>query len=116
MLYEKSLLKCNENIPFDTTFYYDAAEEWAETMDSDTCAFLEATSDEAITRSTSSLRVSFKTYSIPKKSITGGGFYSVGAALVIVGAVIVAVRRTKSSNTIGKDLDNALVSKGGEVA
>ena len=100
-LFEESL-ECNEYIASNIITYYgdsNKANYYDDVEETKSCG-LEVSSSQ----------------SISKMSATGGGFYSVGAALIIVGAAVVAVERTKGSNKIGKDLDNALVSKGGDVA
>ena len=138
-LYEESL-KCNENILFNTTVYYDVAEEWAETTNYVACSFIEevmqetnatsnASSGKSVVSSKSYTKTapsnsytmsSYSTYSNSKQSITGGGggggFYSAGAAVVIVGAAFVAVRRARNLKSIGKDLNDAFVYKAGETA
>merc|ERR1711865_879210 len=44
-MYEDSI-KCNEYIPYNYTAYYDEAEEWEETMNNVTCAFIESVQQE----------------------------------------------------------------------
>merc|ERR1712086_94946 len=44
-MYEDSI-KCNEYLPYNYTAYYDEAEEWEETMNNVTCAFIESVQQE----------------------------------------------------------------------
>uniref|UniRef100_A0A7S3QCK4 Uncharacterized protein n=1 Tax=Chaetoceros debilis TaxID=122233 RepID=A0A7S3QCK4_9STRA len=110
-VYEDSL-KCNEFIPYNYTAYYDEAEEWEETMNNVTCAFIESvqaeqeSSNEVV--SSNSYTSSFYKSSANAQSINGGGFYVAGAAVALVGAAVVAVRH-QNKKTIGQDLNSAFV-------
>ena len=110
-MYEDSL-KCNEYIPYNYTAYYDEAEEWAQTMNNVTCAFLESvqidqeSANEVV--SSSSYSMSFYKSYANSQSISGGNFYVAGAAVALVGAAVVAIRH-QNQKTIGQDLDTAFV-------
>ena len=114
-IYEESL-KCNEYIPYNASAYYEEAEEWAETMNNVTCAFLEEMQQEAegegeVVSYTAYQMSFYSSYSAYHQSITGGRYYVAGAALVIVGAAMIAVRK-HNAKAIGGDLNAAFVYNG----
>lgn len=103
-MYEESI-KCNEYIPFNYTAYYDEAEEWEETMNNVTCAFLESVQRESTTASSNSYSMAFSAVG----SVSGRQLFFVGTTIVgFVGAAIFVFIRRNSKN-IGKDLNDALV-------
>ncbi len=106
-MYEESI-KCNEHIPFNYTAYYEDSEEWEETLNNVTCAFLESVQQANNAIASNSYSMTFYATISSPSSLSGGQFFLVGAAVAFVGAAVVAVR-SKNSKTIGQDLNAAFV-------
>ena len=122
-MYEDAI-KCNEYIPFNETAYYDdegALEEWAETTNNVTCAFIEAVQkglvdeDGVVTEEASnSYSMSFHATMSSQANVSGGQFFFVaGAAVAFVGAALFVVRRKMRSKLANQDLNTAFVSMEG---
>ncbi len=113
-VYEDSL-KCNEYIPYNATAYYDEADEWAETTNNVTCAFLEymqRKSEGTVASSNKYTMSSTSMFTNSQQSISGGSFYTAGAALIVVGAAVVVVQNKKSKSLGKDDLNKAFVYTG----
>merc|ERR1712086_1102423 len=126
-MYEDSI-KCNEYIPYNYTAYYDEAEEWEETMNNVTCAFIESVQqeiEETVVASNSYGDVDgdvegegdgptsfYTTMNNKRTSINGGNFYVAGAVVALVGAAIVVIRQKNTKTIKGQDLNSAFVDGG----
>jgi len=113
-MYEDSI-KCNEYIPYNYTAYYDEAEEWEETMNNVTCAFIESVqqeTEETVVASNSYSTSFYTTMNNNKASINGGNFYVAGAVVALVGAAIVVIRQKNTKSIKGQDLNSAFVDGG----
>ena len=113
-MYEESI-KCNEYIPYNYTAYYDEVEEWEETMNNVTCAFIESVqqeTEETLAASNSDSMSSYTEMNNNKASINGGNFYVAVAVAALVGAAIVVVKQKKTKTIKGQDLNSAFVDGG----
>ena len=113
-MYEDSI-KCNEYIPYNYTAYYDEAEEWEETMNNVTCAFIESVQQETEETAVASNSYStsfYTTMNNNKASINGGNFYVAGAVVALVAAAIVVIRQKNTKTIKGQDLNSAFVDGG----
>eukprot|EP00554_Chaetoceros_debilis_P004442 CAMPEP_0194095142 /NCGR_PEP_ID=MMETSP0149-20130528/56674_1 /TAXON_ID=122233 /ORGANISM="Chaetoceros debilis, Strain MM31A-1" /LENGTH=509 /DNA_ID=CAMNT_0038781079 /DNA_START=35 /DNA_END=1564 /DNA_ORIENTATION=+ len=140
-MYEDSI-KCNEYIPYNYTAYYDEAEEWEETMNNVTCAFIESVqqeTEETVVASNSygdddddgdgdvdgdgdgegdgegegdGPTSFYTTMNNKRTSINGGNFYVAGVVVALVGAAIVVIRQKNTKTIKGQDLNSAFVDGG----
>ena len=131
-LYEDSL-QCNENIPFNYTAYYDdegVVEEWEESMNNVTCAFLESvqkgevdnytvvtstvtpssTSSSSVAETVTAYTMSFYNAVTSNTAQVSGQSYTYALVAVgAVGAAIFAAGRQRKAG--GEDLNEALYYK-----
>jgi hypothetical protein len=106
-MYEESI-KCNEKLPFNYTAYYDEIDEWEETTNNVTCAFIESVHSANTAISSNSYSMAFYSVTGAQSNMSGAQFLVFGAAVAAIGAAFITIKRRRSK-TIGQDLDDSFV-------